>query len=110
MRFKSQLVVHQLQNDDCNCGVFVCHFFEILVTKQLLEFSKDIDISSYREKIKSKIVNASKIKVCCICHNGPPEKRLIIKILTPGLISFDCGHKFHKKCIPKKGNKCVICK
>ena len=118
IRFNGQYIKHQIQKDDHNCGVYVCHFFEMLVTKRKERFTQEINISSYRADIKSRIIGASKITVCCVCscekspeeiNNKRPEKNKLIKIVSKiskniqnPLIKFNCGHMFHKKCLPTK--------
>ena len=72
-------LVHQIQNDSFNCGVYICHFFEVLlnakhVDKQFNNINKSININLYRQTILNRIVEKSKITVCCLSHRSESPK------------------------------------
>ena len=109
-------LVHQIQNDSFNCGVYICHFFEVLlnakqVDKQFNNINKSIDINLYRQTILGRITEKSKITVCCLCHHKESPKlktqNKFLKLFTPKLEIYKCKHSFHVNCYNEK--VCFIC-
>ena len=96
----------KLQVDSYNCGVFVCLFFQFLIENKIDFFSasKEINIDNYRNFVKETIQQNSKIEVCCICHSN---KTGFTSLFKKKLVTFDCNHKFHDKCL--NSNFCLIC-
>ena len=102
-QLKLASINHQKQQDSYNCGVFVCHFFKLLIENKIDSFSTQIDIDNYRETIKATIASNSKITVCCICHKPTTG---FSAFFMPKL-KLSCKHKFHTKC--SNNQKCIIC-
>jgi hypothetical protein len=46
-----------LQNDNFNCGVFVCYFFSLLMNGQQELLNRQIDINCFRSEIKKTIMS-----------------------------------------------------
>ena len=105
-------IIHQIQQDSYNCGVFVCHFFDLLVNGKLQNFNTEINIDAYRNVILKRISEHSKITRCCFCKNVAKNSR-IKDLFTDSLIKYEkCPHIFHKKCLLEKkiSNKaCISC-
>ena len=99
-------IEHQKQTDTYNCGVFVCYFFEILLSMKLDSFKNNIDINEYREVIKLRIKANSKLKVCCLCGSFN-KKRKYSFFNSSELKTLNCGHLFHSDCL--KDKYCIIC-
>ena len=118
IKFENVLLKHQIQKDNYNCGVYVCHFFDLLIKTNEIsilnnDINQNINIDSYREVIIKKISDNSKLTVCCICHKKEEQtkdkniKDKIISIFSSDLKVFKCKHTFHLNCI--KSDICVIC-
>ena len=103
MKLKSKIVDHHLQTYDYNCGVFVCHFYAILIEKKIQNLN--IDIDDYRTHIKELFKSNSYIKSCCSCG----KTLSIISNVFKNVKKFDCGHKFHISCINQCFNDCQVC-
>ena len=50
-------VKNLIQTDGYNCGVYVCHFYNLLAKHKLFSLNLHIDINEYREIIVSNIKN-----------------------------------------------------
>jgi len=98
---------HQIQQDSYNCGVFVCYFFEILITKNYALFNRCIDIQKYRTYIQKRLREFSNIKICCICQLQDKKENPFIRKFKPSLKVLKCKHKFHIDCL--KQNSCTVC-
>ena len=81
------------QTDTSSCGLFVCHYFKLLIENnfsELIKPTKNFDIQSYRTIIPKAFFQNNKFKrVCCACDST---------CLKAGSVTFPCGHLFHQKC------------
>ena len=118
IKFENVSLKHQIQKDTYNCGVYVCHFFDLLIkTKEISilnnNIDQNIDINAYRKVILKKISDNSKLTVCCICHRKEQQtkdkniKNKLISMFSSELKVFKCKHTFHLNCI--KSDICIIC-
>ena len=118
LEFSAIPVIHQIQNDTFNCGVYVCHFFEILLNVKNIDLTnnninQNIDINYYRKIIIQKIKEKSKLTVCCICHQKDiphckrKTKQQFLNIFSSNLNVYKCKHAFHSDCFNEK--LCLIC-
>ena len=55
MKFTYELINHTIQNDNTNCGVFVCLFYENLL------FKKDLEYQHSDESMKDARLNIYKL-------------------------------------------------
>ena len=90
-KFKNIKPKHAIQKDGYNCGVYVCAFFERLISTKSLE--SKLDTKKYRKIIKNTLIEQSDLKKsknrCFICYSSDQQK--VLK-------SFSCGHSFHIDC------------
>ena len=118
LEFMEIPVIHQIQNDSFNCGVYVCHFFEILLSKKNVDSSnnninENININSFRQTIIQRIKEKSKMTVCCICHQKDlpsfkrKTKKPFLNMFSNKLYVYKCKHAFHSDCFSEK--LCLIC-
>ena len=120
IQFTTVSLKHQIKNDNYNCGVYVCHFFDLLINSNNIDvwnnkLDQNINIDDYRQVIIKKIADNSKFTVCCICHKKEEQKKQknnnlkhkIMSMLSSDLKVLKCKHTFHLNCI--KSEKCVIC-
>ena len=56
-RWKSLQVSHLIQTDGFNCGVYVCHFYNLLIKQQMFSLSSAFEINGYRNIITSTITD-----------------------------------------------------
>jgi hypothetical protein len=81
------------------CGVFVCHFFDLLLIRKLESFKIEINIDEYRKTVLKKISENSKITRCGICKTDV-KKSIIIGLFADSTVKYEkCPHLFHKKCL-----------
>ena len=96
---------HTNQNDDFNCGVFVCLFFEKIFQNEKLLFNcSPQKLKQKRLEMNFLLKSNSGTMFCSICGCN-------IKI-SDDAIKFDCNHKFHEECkknIDFRKDCCLIC-
>lgn len=98
--------IHPLHNDGVSCGVFVCMFFESLLSVDIKDkISKVKEKCPYRfrklifeELYKENLKHVGNVFICCICGEKDSESNLI---------GFNCIHSYHLRCL--KNNKCEQC-
>jgi hypothetical protein len=56
-KWKMSQEKYLLQNDNFNCGVFVCYFFSLLINGQQELLNRQIDINCFRSEIKKTIMS-----------------------------------------------------
>ena len=56
-RWKSLQVSHLIQTDSFNCGVYICHFYNLFIKQQMFSLSSAYDINGYRNIITSTITD-----------------------------------------------------
>ena len=102
-KFSHRIYTHQPQRDGCNCGVFICSFFQILLVNNPNLFENEVN-DSFRSEILKKIQSKSYIDVCCVCKKKHTLISSVFK--NASFIKLNCGHVFHQKCL--KSNSCVF--
>ena len=80
IQFTTVSLKHQIKNDNYNCGVYVCHFFDLLINSNNIDdlnnkLDQNINIDDYRQVIIKKIADNSQFTECCICHKKKNKKK-----------------------------------
>jgi hypothetical protein len=98
-----QTNIESKQTDSYSCGLFVCHYFKMIIENNLSELAnpnKNFDIKIYRKIIPNAFFQNNKFKrVCCSCGSS---------CVKAGSVTFQCGHLFHQKCFQQDKCYCLI--
>jgi hypothetical protein len=93
-QWSSNNLNHSIQEDNINCGVYICFFAtNLLCGQSSLDIHKK-DIILYRIKIKQTLQKNSTFKSCCKC-----DKVSLIKKNDKWIKTKSCLHRFHGECL-----------
>ena len=109
--FKKLKGKHQTQKDNHNCGVFVCHFFDLLLNGEITNFENEINPHDFRETTINKISLLSKSTRCVVCQKAAPFIKNLFS--ESAFVTFEnCSHLIHKKCLFENNSigRCLSCK
>ena len=88
----------QTPKDNHNCGVFVFHFFDLLLNGEITNFENEINPHDYRETIINKISLLSKSTRCVVCQKAASYIKNLFT--ESAFVTFEnCSHLKHKKCL-----------
>ena len=104
--FQQRYFNHQKQNDNYNCGVYVCYFFKVFVEENFDLVEQKVDIDKFRNAIKGRIELHSKIDICCACKLKKETSSILPFVRNP-FVKLSCKHKFHASCLQDK-NHCIF--
>ena len=108
INWKMGEIQHPIQKDGNNCGVFVCRFYEQLVSgRKIISFDNSLQESmKYRKRMCFEFKRKSKLNFCTFCAKDIQ--------LSDEILKTACRHRYHADCRElnlenKNEFKCPIC-